>query len=265
MTSTDIDTGINGAPVSPRSVPLTRAPLTAADADSSAEVRWRSSRADHSILAAVQAFPPIPQMPREKLVIVSGTDWSARFASCLNTYGIPAIATGISVNRPDLSVWVVTGDGEALSTGGNHLIHALRRNVNLKILLFTDRIDGLTGSPCPPASAYGTATRYAPDGAADPLFDPVSLALGAEATLVARTLDSDRQHLTATLAAAAAHQGSALIEICRHGPVSEDNAHPPLKGPADRDDQVIRLEHGQPIVFAQAATGRSSAARTRGP
>jgi 2-oxoglutarate ferredoxin oxidoreductase subunit beta len=176
----------------------------------------------------------------------------------MNTYGMhsihgraPAIATGLSVSRPDLSVWVVTGDGDALSIGGNHLIHALRRNVNLKILLFNNRIYGLTKGQYSPTSELGKITKSTPVGSADAPFNPLSLALGAEASFVARTVDSDRKHLQSVLRAASQHQGSAFIEIYQNCNIFNDGAFDALKEPATRDDFLIRLEHGQPITFGK--------------
>ena len=174
------------------------------------EVRWCPGCGDYAILAAVQGFMPELGVPRENIVFVSGIGCSSRFPYYMNTYGMhsihgraPAIATGLSTSRPDLSVWVVTGDGDALSIGGNHLIHALRRNVNLKILLFNNRIYGLTKGQYSPTSELGKITKSTPMGSLDNPFNPISLALGAEATFVARTLDSDRKHLQSVLRAAA--------------------------------------------------------------
>ena len=174
----------------------------------------------------------------------------------MNTYGMhsihgraPAIATGLAATRPDLSVWVVTGDGDALSIGGNHLIHALRRNVNLKILLFNNRIYGLTKGQYSPTSEVGKRTKSTPLGSLDTPFNPVSLALGAEASFVARTIDSDRQHLTSVLRAAAEHPGTALVEIYQNCNIFNDGAFEPLKDATSKDEVTIRLEHGQPIRF----------------
>jgi 2-oxoglutarate ferredoxin oxidoreductase subunit beta len=176
----------------------------------------------------------------------------------MNTYGMhsihgraPAIASGLSVSRPDLSVWVVTGDGDALSIGGNHLIHALRRNVNLKILLFNNRIYGLTKGQYSPTSEIGKITKSTPAGSTDSPFNPISLALGAEASFVARTIDSDRKHLQSVLRAAAEHRGSAFVEIYQNCNIFNDNAFEVLKDPSTRDDYTIRLEHGQPITFGK--------------
>ncbi|WP_213453827.1 2-oxoacid:ferredoxin oxidoreductase subunit beta [Rhizomonospora bruguierae] len=232
--------------------------LTAKDFKSDQEVRWCPGCGDYAILAAVQNFMPELNIPRERIVFVSGIGCSSRFPYYMNTYGIhsihgraPAIATGLSVSRPDLSVWVVTGDGDALSIGGNHLIHALRRNVNLKILLFNNRIYGLTKGQYSPTSELGKITKSTPVGSADSPFNPLSLALGAEATFVARTMDSDRRHLQSVLRAAAEHDGSAFVEIYQNCNIFNDGAFDQLKEPATRDDYLIRLEHGQPITFGK--------------
>ncbi len=230
--------------------------LTAKDFKSDQEVRWCPGCGDYAILAAVQGFMPELGIPRENIVFISGIGCSSRFPYYMNTYGLhsihgraPAIATGLSVSRPDLSVWVVTGDGDALSIGGNHLIHALRRNVDLKILLFNNRIYGLTKGQYSPTSELGKITKSTPTGSADSPFNPLSLALGAEASFVARTIDSDRKHLQSVLRAAAQHKGSAFIEIYQNCNIFNDGAFELLKDPGARDDHLIRLEHGQPITF----------------
>src|SRR5471030_1982398 len=194
--------------------------LTAKDFTTDQEVRWCPGCGDYSILTAVQMLMPELGATREDTVFVSGIGCSSRFPYYMNTYGIhsihgraPALATGLAVSRPDLHVWVITGDGDALSIGGNHLIHALRRNVNLTIVLFNNQIYGLTKGQYSPTSELGKVTKSTPMGSLDFPFNPVSLALGAEATFVARTLDSDRKHLTSVLRAAAAHEGTALVEI----------------------------------------------------
>ncbi len=236
-------------------IPLT---LTTKDFKSDQEVRWCPGCGDYAILAAVQSFMPELNIARENTVFVSGIGCSSRFPYYMNTYGMhsihgraPAIATGLSVSRPDLSVWVVTGDGDALSIGGNHLIHALRRNVNLKILLFNNRIYGLTKGQYSPTSELGKITKSTPAGSADSPFNPLSLALGAEATFVARTIDSDRKHLQSVLRAAAEHQGSAFVEIYQNCNIFNDEAFELIKNPDTRDDHLIRLEQGQPITFGQ--------------
>ncbi|MFG2844706.1 2-oxoacid:ferredoxin oxidoreductase subunit beta [Kitasatospora sp. NPDC048296] len=226
---------------------------TAKDFKSDQEVRWCPGCGDYAILAAVQGFLPELGIKRENIVFVSGIGCSSRFPYYLNTYGMhsihgraPAIATGLAAARPDLSVWVITGDGDALSIGGNHLIHALRRNVNLKILLFNNRIYGLTKGQYSPTSEAGKITKSTPMGSLDEPFRPLSLALGAEASFVARTIDSDRQHLQSVLGAAARHQGTALVEIYQNCNIFNDGAFDVLKDPATRDTALLRLEHGEP-------------------
>ncbi|MFD5568228.1 2-oxoacid:ferredoxin oxidoreductase subunit beta [Streptomyces cadmiisoli] len=220
------------------------------------EVRWCPGCGDYAILAAVQGFMPELGLAKENIVFVSGIGCSSRFPYYMNTYGMhsihgraPAIATGLAASRRDLSVWVVTGDGDALSIGGNHLIHALRRNVNLKILLFNNRIYGLTKGQYSPTSEVGKITKSTPMGSLDAPFNPVSLALGAEASFVARTVDSDRKHLTEVLRQAAAHPGTALIEIYQNCNIFNDGAFDALKDRQQAEEAVIRLEHGQPIRF----------------
>jgi 2-oxoglutarate ferredoxin oxidoreductase subunit beta len=237
-------------------IPLSPVKLTTKDFKSDQEVRWCPGCGDYAILAAVQQFMPELNIARENTVFVSGIGCSSRFPYYMNTYGMhsihgraPAIATGLSVTRPDLSVWVVTGDGDALSIGGNHLIHALRRNVNLKILLFNNRIYGLTKGQYSPTSEIGKITKSTPAGSADSPFNPLSLALGAEATFVGRTIDSDRKHLQSVLRAAAEHEGSAFVEIYQNCNIFNDGAFELIKDPNTRDDHLIRLEQGQPITF----------------
>ncbi|MGI5459248.1 2-oxoacid:ferredoxin oxidoreductase subunit beta [Streptomyces sp. CA-249302] len=235
-------------------IPRSELALTAKDFKSDQEVRWCPGCGDYAILAAVQGFMPELGLARENIVFVSGIGCSSRFPYYMNTYGMhsihgraPAIATGLASSRRDLSVWVITGDGDALSIGGNHLIHALRRNVNLKILLFNNRIYGLTKGQYSPTSEVGKITKSTPMGSLDAPFNPVSLAIGAEASFVARTIDSDRKHLTSVLREAAAHRGTALVEIYQNCNIFNDGAYDVLKD--KQQDQVIRLEHGQPIRF----------------
>ncbi len=230
--------------------------LKAKDFKTDQEVRWCPGCGDYAILAAVQGFMPELGIPKENIVFISGIGCSSRFPYYMDTFGMhsihgraPAIATGLALTREDLSVWVVTGDGDALSIGGNHLIHALRRNVNLKILLFNNRIYGLTKGQYSPTSEIGKLTKSSPMGSLDSPFNPISLAIGAAAGFVARTIDSDRQHLTAVLRAAAAHRGTALVEIYQNCNIFNDGAFDPLKDSATRDDVTIRLEHGAPIIF----------------
>ncbi|WAZ24676.1 2-oxoacid:ferredoxin oxidoreductase subunit beta [Streptomyces cinnabarinus] len=233
-----------------------RLELTARDFKSDQEVRWCPGCGDYAILSAVQGFMPEVGVARENIVFISGIGCSSRFPYYMNTYGMhsihgraPAIATGLAVSRPDLSVWVVTGDGDALSIGGNHLIHALRRNVNLKILLFNNRIYGLTKGQYSPTSELGKITKSTPMGSLDAPFNPVSLAVGAEASFVARTVDSDRKHLTEVLRAAHRHPGTALVEIYQNCNIFNDGAFEVLKDKQQAQESVIRLEHGRPIRF----------------
>ncbi|MFI2763346.1 2-oxoacid:ferredoxin oxidoreductase subunit beta [Streptomyces echinatus] len=244
-------------------VPKAEAKQSMKDFKSDQEVRWCPGCGDYAILAAVQGFMPELGLARENIVFVSGIGCSSRFPYYMNTYGMhsihgraPAIATGLASSRRDLSVWVVTGDGDALSIGGNHLIHALRRNVNLKILLFNNRIYGLTKGQYSPTSEVGKITKSTPMGSLDAPFNPVSLALGAEASFVARTIDSDRKHLTEVLRAAADHPGTALIEIYQNCNIFNDGAFDALKDRQQAEEALIRLEHGQPIRFgADGARG----------
>ncbi|QLJ05504.1 2-oxoacid:ferredoxin oxidoreductase subunit beta [Streptomyces sp. NEAU-sy36] len=242
-------------------VPKAEAKQSMKDFKSDQEVRWCPGCGDYAILAAVQGFMPELGLARENIVFVSGIGCSSRFPYYMNTYGMhsihgraPAIATGLASSRRDLSVWVVTGDGDALSIGGNHLIHALRRNVNLKILLFNNRIYGLTKGQYSPTSEVGKITKSTPMGSLDAPFNPVSLALGAEASFVARTIDSDRKHLTEVLRAAAEHPGTALIEIYQNCNIFNDGAFDALKDRERAEEALIRLEHGRPIRFGPDGT-----------
>ncbi|WP_214409853.1 2-oxoacid:ferredoxin oxidoreductase subunit beta [Sphaerisporangium fuscum] len=254
--------GLNGAGLA--LVPRTTDKQTLKDFKSDQEVRWCPGCGDYAILAAVQSFLPELGLKRENIVFVSGIGCSSRFPYYLNTYGFhsihgraPAIATGLAASRPDLSVWVITGDGDALSIGGNHLIHALRRNINLNILLFNNRIYGLTKGQYSPTSEIGKITKSTPMGSLDKPFNPISLAIGAEASFVARTIDSDRKHLQSVLREAAAHRGTSLVEIYQNCNIFNDGAFDQLKDPEIRDDITLRMEHGQPIVSASKAVRRS--------
>ncbi|GGJ94563.1 2-oxoacid:ferredoxin oxidoreductase subunit beta [Streptomyces camponoticapitis] len=237
-------------------VPKAEAKQSMKDFKSDQEVRWCPGCGDYAVLAAVQGFMPDLGLAKENIVFVSGIGCSSRFPYYMNTYGMhsihgraPAIATGLATSRRDLSVWVVTGDGDALSIGGNHLIHALRRNVNLKILLFNNRIYGLTKGQYSPTSEVGKITKSTPMGSLDSPFNPVSLAIGAEASFVARTVDSDRKHLTSVLRQAADHPGTALVEIYQNCNIFNDGAFEALKDKDRALEAVIRLEHGEPIRF----------------
>ncbi len=247
-----VRSGLAGVPTLPVEAPK----QTKKDFTSSSEVRWCPGCGDYAILAAVQSFLPDLGLRRENIVCVSGIGCSSRFPYYLDTYGLhsihgraPAIATGLAASRPDLNVWVITGDGDALSIGGNHLLHALRRNVNLTILLFNNRIYGLTKGQYSPTSEPGKVTKSTPAGSVDEPFNPVSLALGAEATFVARTMDSDRKHLTSVLRRAAEHRGTALVEIYQNCPIFNDGAFDVLKDRDQAQARLVHLEHGQPIRF----------------
>lgn len=229
--------------------------LTKKDFTSDQEVRWCPGCGDYAILAAVQGFLPDLGLKRENIVFVSGIGCSSRFPYYLDTYGMhsihgraPAIATGLATSRPDLSVWVVTGDGDALSIGGNHLIHALRRNVNLTILLFNNKIYGLTKGQYSPTSEVGKITKSTPMGSVDHPFNPVALALGAEGTFVARTMDSDRKHLTEVLRQAAEHRGTALVEIYQNCPIFNDGAFELIKDRSEQEARIVHLADGQPVT-----------------
>ena len=233
---------------------MTDLTLTKKDFTSDQEVKWCPGCGDYSILSTVQSFLPELGLPRENIVFISGIGCSSRFPYYLETLGIhsihgraPTLATGLAISRPDLTVFVITGDGDALSIGGNHLIHALRRNVNLKILLFNNRIYGLTKGQYSPTSETGKVTKSTPAGSLDTPFNPISLALGAEATFVARSIDSDRKHLTDTLRAASLHKGSALIEIYQNCPIFNDDAYQIVKDADTKGSATLQLVHGEPI------------------
>ncbi|NQY55535.1 MAG: 2-oxoacid:ferredoxin oxidoreductase subunit beta [Ilumatobacteraceae bacterium] len=233
-------------------VPVT----TKKDWSSDQEVRWCPGCGDYGILLAVQQLMPELGVAPENTVFVSGIGCSSRFPYYMNTYGVhgihgraPAIATGVAVARPDLDVWVVTGDGDGLSIGGNHLIHALRRNVNLTILLFNNRIYGLTKGQFSPTSELGKVTKSTPMGSIDPPFNPLMVALGAAATFVARTHDLDRQHMIETFRAAHAHNGASFVEIYQNCNVFNDGQFADVTKKNVRDEMLIDLVDGEPIVF----------------
>ena len=234
----------------------TNGKLTAKDYKTDQEVRWCPGCGDYAILAAMQSFMPELGIERERTVFVSGIGCAARFPYYMETYGIhsihgraPAIATGLATSRPDLSVWVVTGDGDSLSIGGNHLIHALRRNVNLKLLIFNNEIYGLTKGQYSPTSRSGTVTKSTPMGSIDHPFNPLSLAIGAEASFVARAIDTDKKELTEVLRAAAHHKGSAFVEIYQNCNIYNDGAFDLLKDSDTKGEWIIPLEHGEPVRF----------------
>jgi len=238
------------------SAPLVK--LTKKDFVSDQEVRWCPGCADFAILAGVQKLMPELGIAREKTVFVSGIGCSSRFPYYMNTYGFhgihgraPAIATGLKMANPDLSVWMVTGDGDGLSIGGNHLIHALRRNIDLKILLFDNRIYGLTKGQASPTSELGKKTKSSPFGTVDRPFNPLTLALGAGATFVARTTANDMPHMMSVLKRAAAHKGAAFVEIWQNCVVFNDGAFDEWSEKDVRDERLLKLEHGKPLIFGR--------------
>jgi 2-oxoglutarate ferredoxin oxidoreductase subunit beta len=237
----------------------TASAYTKKDFQSDQEVRWCPGCGDYAILSAVQSVFPELGVPREKFVVVSGIGCSSRFPYYLSTFGFhgihgrgPALATGIKIARPDLEVWLATGDGDALSIGGNHTIHMLRRNVGIKVLLFNNRIYGLTKGQYSPTSELGKKAKSTPYGSLDRPFHPLSLALGAEATFVARSIDVFLPHLKTILKKAAAHPGSAFIEVLQNCNIFNDGAWESLSEKAVRDDATISLEHGQPLLFGKS-------------
>ncbi len=251
------------ATAGPASVKLTRK-----DFESDQEVRWCPGCGDYSILAQVQRVMPDLGIPRERFVFISGIGCSSRFPYYVNTYGFhtlhgraPAIATGLKLSRPELSVWIVTGDGDALSIGGNHLIHCLRRNLDLNILLFNNRIYGLTKGQYSPTSEHGKVTKSTPDGSVDNPFKPAVLALGAEATFVARSIDVEARHLQETIRRAHAHRGASFVEILQNCNIFNDGAFRELTDRQVKADHQLVLEPGQPMIFGR---DRDKGIRMRG-
>ncbi len=243
-------------------------PLNRKDFVSDQDVRWCPGCGDYAILAQVQKLLPELGVPRERFVFISGIGCSSRFPYYVNTYGFhsihgraPAIATGLKVSRPDLSVWVVTGDGDALSIGGNHLIHVLRRNVDLNVLLFNNRIYGLTKGQYSPTSEPGKITKSTPLGSVDQPFDTLALALGAGGTFVARSVDVEAKHLTEVLRRAQAHRGASFVEILQNCNVFNDGAFDELTDKARKSDHTLILEHGKPLIFGR---NRDRGIRLRG-
>jgi len=222
------------------------------------DVRWCPGCGDYSILAQVQKVMPELGIARENIVFVSGIGCSSRFPYYMNTYGFhsihgraPAIATGLKATRPELSVWVVTGDGDGLSIGGNHLLHVLRRNVDINLLLFNNRIYGLTKGQYSPTSEMGKVTKSTPLGSIDYPLNPVSVALGAEATFVARTLDVDAKHLQEIIRRASEHRGAAFVEILQNCNIFNDGAWSAISDKASKPDNALLLEHGKPMIFGR--------------
>ena len=232
--------------------------LTRKDFVSDQEVRWCPGCGDYSILAQTQKLMPELNIPREKIVFISGIGCSSRLPYYMNTYGFhsihgraPTIATGLKSSRPDLSVWVITGDGDALSIGGNHLIHVLRRNVDLVIVLFNNRIYGLTKGQYSPTSEQGKVTKTSPLGSLDYPLNACSLALGANATFVARSIATDTHHLVSTLERAHQHKGASFVEVFQNCNVYNDGAFDEFTDKAVRPDRTIAVEHGQPLIFGK--------------
>jgi 2-oxoglutarate ferredoxin oxidoreductase subunit beta len=232
--------------------------LTAKDFASDQEVRWCPGCGDYSILAQMKKALAAQGIAREKLVFVSGIGCSSRFPYYMNTYGFhtihgraPTIATGLKVARPDLQVWVITGDGDGLSIGGNHLLHAIRRNADLKIILFNNEIYGLTKGQYSPTSRVGTQTKSSPQGSVENPLRPLCVAIGAEATFVARTVDVDPTHLTNILMRAAAHKGTAFVEIYQNCKIFNDGVFEYATDRAVKMDNVLYLEHGRPMIFGK--------------
>lgn len=231
-------------------------PLSKKDFETPNDVRWCPGCGDYAILAAVQKFLPSLNIPREQIVFISGIGCSSRFPYYMNTYGFhtihgraPAIATGVKLTNPDLSVWLVTGDGDALSIGGNHIIHLLRRNLDINVLLFNNRIYGLTKGQYSPTSELGKVTKSTPHGSSDFPINPLQLALGAQATFVARSLDVDAQHLGEVLKAATEHRGTSFIEIYQNCNIFNDGAFINISERSARLETQLRVEHGSLLIF----------------
>jgi 2-oxoglutarate ferredoxin oxidoreductase subunit beta len=242
--------------------------LTPQDFASDQEVRWCPGCGDYSILAQMKKVLPTLGIPPEKTVFVSGIGCSSRFPYYVNTYGIhsihgraPAVATGLKCTRPDLSVWVVTGDGDALSIGGNHLMHAIRRNLDLNIIMFNNRIYGLTKGQYSPTSPLGKVTKSTPLGSIDNPLSALSLAIGCEATFVARSIDVNIKHLAMTLKRAAEHRGTSFVEVYQNCNVFNDGAYDYATDRDVKSEHVVELEHGKPLVFGKA---RDKGIRLRG-
>jgi 2-oxoglutarate ferredoxin oxidoreductase subunit beta len=242
--------------------------LSRKDFVSDQDVRWCPGCGDYAILAQVQKVMPELGVPRERIVFISGIGCSSRFPYYMNTYGFhsihgraPAIATGLKVARPELSVWVVTGDGDALSIGGNHLIHILRRNVDVNILLFNNRIYGLTKGQYSPTSEQGKMTKSTPLGSADYPFNPIAVALGADSSFVARTVDVEAKHLQDIVRRAHAHRGTSFVEILQNCNIFNDGAFSALTEKDTKADAQLVLEHGRPLVFGK---NRDKGIRLRG-
>jgi 2-oxoglutarate/2-oxoacid ferredoxin oxidoreductase subunit beta len=232
--------------------------LTRKDFVSDQEVRWCPGCGDYGILAQTQKVLPDLGIPRENFVFISGIGCSSRFPYYMNTYGFhsihgraPTLATGVKVANPDLSVWVITGDGDGLSIGGNHLIHAIRRNIDLNIILFNNRIYGLTKGQYSPTSEFGKRTKSSPLGSLDQPINPLRIAIASEATFVARSIDVDTKHLAATLERAARHKGVSFVEVYQNCNVFNDGAYIDFTEKSVRPNRVLYLEDGQPMIYGK--------------
>jgi 2-oxoglutarate ferredoxin oxidoreductase subunit beta len=232
--------------------------LKAADFASDQEVRWCPGCGDYSILAQMKKILPAIGVPRENTVFVSGIGCSSRFPYYMNTYGVhsihgraPALATGLKTARPDLFVWVITGDGDALSIGGNHLMHAIRRNLDLNIVLFNNQIYGLTKGQYSPTSPLGKVTKSTPMGAVDNPLHPLSIAIGCEGTFIARSIDIHIKHLGNVLSRAAEHKGTAFVEVYQNCNVFNDGAFQYATNRDTKSDTILELEHGKPLIFGK--------------
>jgi 2-oxoglutarate ferredoxin oxidoreductase subunit beta len=234
------------------------APLTKKDFVSDQDVRWCPGCGDYSILAQTQKTMPDLGIPKEKIVFVAGIGCSSRFPYYMDTFGFhtihgraPAIASGVKVSNPDLSVWVITGDGDALSIGGNHLIHLLRRNLDMNIVLFNNEIYGLTKGQYSPTSEFGKKTKSSPFGSLDRPFNPLSLALGANSTFVSRTIDTNTSHLQESLKRAHLHKGTSFIEVYQNCLIYNDGAFSHLSDKSVKDDNILDLKHKEPMIFGK--------------
>ena len=242
--------------------------LTRKDFVSDQEVRWCPGCGDYSILAQTQKVMPDFGYPKENIVFISGIGCSGRLPYYMNTYGFhtihgraPTLATGLKASRPDLMVWVITGDGDALSIGGNHVLHSMRRNVDLKLIMFNNRIYGLTKGQASPTSEVGKVTKSTPAGTIDTPIVPLTVALAAEATFVARSVDTHTEHLQHTFDAAGRHRGSAFVEVLQNCNIFNDGAFKAFTDREVRDDAMLVLEHGKPMIFGKE---RDKGIRLRG-
>ena len=245
------DTTIDGSPLN---LPV----LTRKDFVSDQEVRWCPGCGDYSILAQTQKVMPEFGYAKENIVFISGIGCSGRLPYYMNTYGFhtihgraPAIATGLKGARPDLMVWVITGDGDALSIGGNHLIHSMRRNVDINLIMFNNRIYGLTKGQASPTSEFGKVTKSTPNGTIDYPLSPLAIALAAEASFIARSVDTHTEHLQHTLERAGNHRGSVFVEVLQNCNIFNDGAHREFTDREVRDDRMLVLEHGKPMIFGR--------------